>query len=155
MCVPHDKAVTADPRGVRRTQQSPFGNVLAVAPHKYADRAGQIKAVGVACDGSGVATVAPAIARELTAGRARLIAMTVVRPIPGAVGHWDPPDAARTLEQSARDLLKPLKGVDARVAVGSPAGELVAFGDELDLLVVGSHAHGPLRRLILGAARCA
>jgi len=48
------------------------------------------------------------------------------------------------------------------VVVGDTGAELTAFGDEVDLLVVGSRAHGPLRRVMLGstslhlthAARC-
>ena len=57
----------------------------------------------------------------------------------------------RILEQAARDSLRQLEGVEGRVAVGAPPDELVAFGDELDLLVVGSRGRGPLRRLILGS----
>lgn len=57
----------------------------------------------------------------------------------------------RKLEQRACDLLRSLKGVEGHVAVGTPGGELVSLGDELDLLVVGSRGHGPLRRLILGS----
>ena len=48
------------------------------------------------------------------------------------------------------------------VAVGLPGEELVAFGDEVELLVVGSRGYGPVRRMMLGstsmhlarAARC-
>jgi nucleotide-binding universal stress UspA family protein len=44
-----------------------------------------------------------------------------------------------------------LEGVEGRVAFGVAAQALVAFGDEVDLLVVGSRGHGPVRRLILGS----
>ncbi len=125
---------------------------VAVAPHGYADGGDEIKTVGVAYDGGAEANAALAIARQLAAAcGARLLAMTVVEPVPGAVGHWGEPDALRPLEQAARDLLRPLEGVDGRVVVGRPADELVAFGDEVDLLVVGSRGYGPLRRLVLGS----
>ena len=119
---------------------------VAVAPHAYAERSDEIKAIGVAYDGGAEAAAALAVARELAAAhRARLLALTVVAPVPGAVRR------VRILEQAARDSLRQLEGVEGRVAVGAPPDELVAFGDELDLLVVGSRGRGPLRRLILGS----
>jgi nucleotide-binding universal stress UspA family protein len=131
---------------------------VAVASHGYAERADEIETVGVAYNGDPEAEAALAVAREFAAARgARLLALTVVTPIAGAMR--DVP----MLERAARDSLRQLEGVEGRVAVGTPAGELAAFGDELDLLVVGSRGHGPLRRLILGStsvqltreARCA
>ena len=119
---------------------------VAVAPHAYAKRSDEIKAIGVAYDGGAEAAAALAVARELAAAhRARLLALTVVARVPGAVRR------VRILEQAARDSLRQLEGVEGRVAVGAPPDELVAFGDELDLLVVGSRGRGPLRRLILGS----
>jgi nucleotide-binding universal stress UspA family protein len=119
---------------------------VAVAPHGYADQADEIKTVGVAYDGGADAAAELAVARELAAAhRARLLALTVVAPVPGALRR------VRILEQAARDSLRQLEGVEGRVAVGAPPDELVAFGDELDLLVVGSRGRGPLRRLILGS----
>ena len=131
---------------------------VAVAPHDYAEQADEIETVGVAYDGGAEAEAALAVAREVAAAHgARLLALTVVTPIAGAMR--DVP----TLERAARDSLRQFEGVEGRVAVGTAAGELAAFGDELDLLVVGSRRHGPLRRLILGStsvqltreARCA
>ena len=119
---------------------------VAVAPHGYTDRAEEIREVGVAYDGGAEAGAALAAARDVAAAHdARLLALTVIAPVPGAVQR------TRTLEQAARDALRQLDGVEGRVAVGAPGDELVAFGDELDLLVVGSRGRGPLRRLILGS----
>jgi nucleotide-binding universal stress UspA family protein len=119
---------------------------VAVAPHGYAEQTDEIETVGVAYNGGAEAEAALAISREFAASRgARLLALTVVSPIAGAM--MDVP----TLERAARDSLRQLEGVEGRVAVGTAAGELIAFGDELDLLVVGSRGHGPLRRLILGS----
>ena len=51
----------------------------------------------------------------------------------------------------AGDRMKELADVDARAVYGIPGEELAAFGDELDLLVVGSRGYGPLRRLVSGS----
>lgn len=53
--------------------------------------------------------------------------------------------------QEATDRLASLGDVDGRVTVGIPGEELVAFGDEVDVLVVGSRGSDPLRRLLLGS----
>jgi nucleotide-binding universal stress UspA family protein len=125
---------------------------VAVAPYGYADDGGQIRTVGVGYDGSAEANASLAVARELAnATGARLVALTVVSPGAGAAGHWEHPDAIRMLEQPGDDLPRSLKGVEGQVAIGAPASELVAFGDKVDLLVVGSRGHGPVRRLILGS----
>jgi hypothetical protein len=59
--------------------------------------------------------------------------------------------SVRGLSSKPRAMRCGLDGVEGRVAVGAPGDELVAFGDEVDLLVVGSRGRGPLRRLILGS----
>ena len=118
---------------------------VAVAPHAYAKRSDEIKAIGVAYDGGAEAAAALAVARELAAAhRARLLALTVVARVGSRCGVC-------AFSSRARDSLRQLEGVEGRVAVGAPPDELVAFGDELDLLVVGSRGRGPLRRLILGS----
>jgi nucleotide-binding universal stress UspA family protein len=125
---------------------------VAVAPYGYADHAGPIRIVGVGYDGSAEAKASLAVARELAdATGARLVVLAVLSPVAGAAGHWEHADASGTFEQPAPDLLGSLEGVEGNVAVGAPASELVAFGDRVDLLVVGSRGHGPLRRLVLGS----
>jgi nucleotide-binding universal stress UspA family protein len=67
------------------------------------------------------------------------------------VGVDGTPTGRDAIALAARAFVQSLDGVEGRVALGTPASELLAFGDELDLLVVGSRGHGPLRRLILGS----
>ena len=44
-----------------------------------------------------------------------------------------------------------LPGVEGRAVYGLAGEELAAFGDEMDLLVVGSRNYGPVRRLVVGS----
>jgi nucleotide-binding universal stress UspA family protein len=41
--------------------------------------------------------------------------------------------------------------VTPEIAVGTPWKELALRSADLDLLVVGAHAYGPVRRLVLGS----
>jgi nucleotide-binding universal stress UspA family protein len=97
-----------------------------------------------------------AAARSMAARlRASVQALTVVGLAaagPGARGALDVgwEGGIEIIEQAARDRLRSLDGV-GRVAFGRPGDELVAFGDEIDPLVVGSRSFGPLRRLTLGS----
>jgi len=126
---------------------------VAVAPHGYTDQAHQISTIGVVYDGSVEAVAALAVGRCLArAAGARVLALTVVNAVAGALGHGEDPGATCRLQEQARDRLRSLDGVEGRVAVGEAAVELLAFGDEVDLLIVGSRGHGPLRRLVLGSA---
>ena len=118
---------------------------VAVAPVGYAKRQQRIETIGVAYNGSPESEAALAAARALAAQHdATIAAMTVVWPTGRALTFV-------ALEEAARDRLQALGGVEPRVEVGPPEGELLAFGDQLDLLVVGSRGHGPLRRLLLGS----
>lgn len=131
--------------------------VVAVAPLDYAARAQPIKTVGVAYNATPEARAALAVGRGLaTRHKATLCALTVVALAAADGGYPDAlgPDATRTLRdlmQEATDRLASLGDVDGRVTVGIPGEELVAFGDEVDVLVVGSRGSGPLRRLLLGS----
>lgn len=133
---------------------------VAVAPHGYAEGSRDIKAIGVAYNGSPESKTALAGARTLaTRLGASLTALTVVWPTAALVwppgrtplgGAW----AAMTFEAFEREVgerLSALTGVAGRVVVGPPGDELLAFADQVDLLVVGSRGHGPLRRRLFGS----
>ena len=65
-----------------------------------------------------------------------------------------PPDIGESIDlmlAEANDRLKELSGVEARAVYGLTGEELAAFGDEVDILVVGSRSYGPVRRLVLGS----
>jgi nucleotide-binding universal stress UspA family protein len=53
--------------------------------------------------------------------------------------------------EEANERLRRLADVDGRAVYGLAGEELAAFGDELDILVVGSRSYGPLRRLVVGS----
>jgi nucleotide-binding universal stress UspA family protein len=52
-------------------------------------------------------------------------------------------------EANAR--MRELPDVEGRAVYGLTGEELAAFGDELDILLVGSRSYGPVRRLVLGS----
>jgi nucleotide-binding universal stress UspA family protein len=51
----------------------------------------------------------------------------------------------------ASGRMSELPGVEGRAVYGLAGEELAAFGDEVDILVVGSRGYGPVRRLVLGS----
>jgi len=137
---------------------------VAVAPLGYARDMGRLATIGVGYDGSPESVAALALAREL-AGRhgARVRALTVVQ-IPGAqwAGYgglaWGSAlDEIVAEAQAALDRLvddTPPGGAElvGETAIGVPGEELAAFGERVDLLVVGSRGYGPVRRLIVGSS---
>src|SRR5581483_927312 len=59
--------------------------------------------------------------------------------------------ALEDLVAAARAELAALGGVDADAVLGVAGEELAAFGERVDLLVVGSRGYGPVRRLMFGS----
>jgi nucleotide-binding universal stress UspA family protein len=127
---------------------------VAVATRGYAERPTPITKFGVAYNGSPESTAALAVARELAAPTAATVhALEVVSLPPAAYGGMVPAvgEFIEAMLKEANDRLQELSGVDGRAVYGIPGEELAAFGDEVDILVVGSRGYGPVRRLVVGS----
>ena len=128
---------------------------VAVAPLGYAQALGTISTIGVGYDGSSESEAALALARELAREHgASLRALKVVQILSSSYAGfggvaWG--DALETVLADAKRSMTEIPGVQGDAALGVPGEELAAFGDEVDLLLVGSRAYGPVRRLMLGS----
>jgi nucleotide-binding universal stress UspA family protein len=128
---------------------------VAIAARGYAEHPAPFANVGVGYDDSPESRAALEIARKLAVPtKARVSALEVV-PITTYTYIGFAPTAMGTdvqeLLADANARLEELPGVDGRAVLGLAGEELAAFGDELDLLVVGSRGFGPMRRLVLGS----
>lgn len=129
---------------------------VAIAPRGYGAGGGQPPAViGVAYNATPESRAALALAREL--GR-EFDALVRVRHVVTLPSYAYSAPVATALEATidtvvieAQERLTALEGVQAKAVFGVPSEELTVFSRELDLLVVGSRSHGPLRRLISGS----
>jgi nucleotide-binding universal stress UspA family protein len=66
--------------------------------------------------------------------------------MPPAIG-----ETIDTMLKEANERIKQLPDVQGRAVYGLTGEELASFGDEVDILVVGSRGYGPMRRLVLGS----
>ncbi len=128
---------------------------VAIAARGYAAHPAPIARVGVAYNGLAESDAALALAKELAAPtRATVEALEVVSVPTYAYTGLMPPAIGESLDvmlAQASDRMKQLPGVEGRAVYGLPGEELAAFGDRLDVLVVGSRGYGPVRRLVLGS----
>jgi|HubBroStandDraft_3_1064219.scaffolds.fasta_scaffold42348_2 nucleotide-binding universal stress UspA family protein len=132
---------------------------VAVAPLGYAERAGgaanQIAKVGVAYNSSPESEAALAMARELAARTgATVYALEVVMIPTVAYAGIIPPAIGESIDvmlQEATSRMSQLPDVEGNAVYGLAGEELAAFGDKVDLLVVGSRGYGPVKRLVLGS----
>jgi len=128
---------------------------VAVAPLGYGEHPGPIGKVGVAYNGSPESLAALAVARDLAATTGATIHALEVVSIPSAAyGGWVAPAIGESVEsmlQEASRRVKELSDVEGRAVYGLAGEELAAFGDEVDILIVGSRGYGPVRRLVLGS----
>jgi nucleotide-binding universal stress UspA family protein len=134
---------------------------VAVAPRGFAGTPGSLRRIGVGLDESRESRVALAFASRLARlARAHVCAITVVpAPVPlwPAIA-WEPawagsaPSAPQPDDRRVARVLAELDDdVTPEVVVGAAWKELAARSASLDLLVVGAHAYGPVRRLVLGS----
>jgi nucleotide-binding universal stress UspA family protein len=142
-------------RGEVRGTLSAAPCAVALAPRGYAARSGAVSRIGVAYDHSPPSDAALPVARGLARGAgAQLRAMHVLRAPLWTYARPMPDTVAVPLGErltSERDRLAALGGLEASATYGVAGEELAAFSRELDLLVIGSRAYGPLGRLLFGS----
>jgi nucleotide-binding universal stress UspA family protein len=111
--------------------------------------------VGVAYNGSPESKEALALARELAAPtRATVCALQVVSIPTYAFTGMLPSLVGASIEamlQEANERMTKLPDVEGGAVYGLVGEELAQFGDQVDILVVGSRSYGPVRRLVLGS----
>ncbi len=127
---------------------------VAVASRGYTEHPAIAK-IGVAYNASPESEAALVEARELAQGTgASIHALEVITLPPATYGAIVGPTIGESIElmvKEATTRMQELPGVDGRAEYGVGGEELAAFGDEVDILLVGSRGYGPLRRLILGS----
>ena len=139
---------------------------VAVAPAGYSDYSSNIRRIGVGYDGSLESDHALEVGKGLAAANAaELSACTAVSVPLSQFGPGALPlsDAIDTLLDNARERIAALGGVAPHAVYGATVEVLAGYSASLDLLVVGSRAYGPVRRLVHGStsdelartARCA
>lgn len=127
---------------------------VALVPRGFAICPRSIRTVGVAYDGSPESELARNMAGALADGLdARLVARCVLTPrvfatglAAGAACMEDPSDLVARTRAALGE-----RAAGTEIIVGSTETELVAFSEEVDLLVCGSRHNGPLQRLMLGS----
>jgi nucleotide-binding universal stress UspA family protein len=121
---------------------------VAVAPWEYASRPGEAIrsiAVGYVDDHRGrvVLDAARGLAWQLGAD---VQATTVVPP-----SNWETADSGIGWRAAAAARrLAEIPGIRGVAMEGDPHHALAALSEEVDLLVIGSHHHGSVRRLLVG-----
>jgi nucleotide-binding universal stress UspA family protein len=128
---------------------------VAVAARGYGEAPTPFATIGVGYNHSPESRGALAVAQQVApASRARVVALNVVSLPTYSFGGVMTPmlgESIDTLLQEENARMRVLSGVDGRAVYGLAGEELAAFGDEVDLLVVGSRSYGPWRRLVLGS----
>lgn len=128
---------------------------VAIAARGFAVQQRGLERVGVGYDASPESTVALETARELTArsgGELRVLEVVTIPPV--MYTGLMPPLLGESVDQMIEEANARLAGmpdVEGRAVYGVPGEELAVFGDELDLLVVGSRNFGPVRRRVAGS----
>ena len=136
---------------------------VAIAPRGFARAPGRLRRIGVGLDGSSASRAALAFACRLAPRAGARVSVITVAPLPiplWPTRAWDlgwaecegsaPPsqDWARRLAGLAAELDP---DITPEVVAGTAWKELSARSADLDLLVVGTRAHGPIRRVLLGS----
>ena len=128
---------------------------VAVAPAGYASSARPLGTIGVAYDTSPQSRVALAVARALATREDAGVRARRVIAYPGHAVHERGALALGGVEQGrasgARQALELPADTEGDVVMGRVQDELEVFSGQVDVLVVGSREHGPVRRAVLGS----
>jgi nucleotide-binding universal stress UspA family protein len=128
---------------------------VAIVARGYATASRPLMRIGVGYDGSPEGTAALAAARQIAAEtKGSVSALQIVTIPPVMYTGLMPPllgESVDTMIEEARGRMEGMPDVEGRAVYGVPGEELSAFGDELDLLVVGSRNFGPVRRRVVGS----
>jgi nucleotide-binding universal stress UspA family protein len=128
---------------------------VAIASRGYAEHPTPIAKVGVAYNDAPESKKALAMARELAAPtRATVHALEVVSIPTYAYTGLVPPAIGESIDVmlgEANGRMKGLPDLEGHAVCGLTGEELATFGDQVDLLVVGSRGYGPMKRLVLGS----
>lgn len=128
---------------------------VAIAARGFAAEETRLKRIGVGYDTSPESTAALAAARQLageSGGEVSVLEIVTIPPV--MYTGLMPPLLGESVDQMLEEANVRLQGmpdVKGRAVYGVPGEELAAFGDELDLLVVGSRNFGPVRRRVAGS----
>jgi nucleotide-binding universal stress UspA family protein len=153
--------VVAGSVGVALLHGSPCA--VAIAPRGYREHANEISAIAAGFDGSAESGLALMAASELAAATgAKLKLISVAEPPvigtgKGGTGGWDALKDA--IEERTRDQLAEARqtvpdGIEVETTLigGDPVEALISAAETSgNILVVGSRAYGPLRRVLLGS----
>ena len=137
---------------------------VAIAPCGYADTATKLTSITLGFDGSHEAGMALEDAVELTrASGAKLRIVSCIDSPPIILGKGSGTSGGRgelnnrietymrgQLDRALQSVPKEVEA-EATLLVGNPAKRLAEAAEGSDLLVLGSRAYGPLRRVLLGS----
>ncbi len=128
---------------------------VAVATRGYAEHPVPIAAIGVGYDGSPESEMALSRARKVAERYHAVVRALEVVSIPNYAftGFGAPAlgDGIEKMLAEANERMAAIEGVEGRAVYGLAGEELAAFGDEVQLLLVGSRGYGPVKRLIVGS----
>ena len=154
--------VLAGSTGVSLLHGSPCA--VGIAPHGYRERSGEeIDHVAVGFDGSaeaGLALTAASAIAGATGATLKLVSVAVPPPIGTGKGGADSWNAlVQAIEAEMREVLAAARntvpeGIDVETTLisGDPVETLTSIGGAGGtLMVLGSRAYGPLRRVLLGS----
>jgi nucleotide-binding universal stress UspA family protein len=127
---------------------------VAVAARGYHEHPDPIASVGVGYNESAEAQAALQAARDIAAPTSASVSLLEVISIPSYsyAGMLAPVgEGVEVMLSEAQQRIDELPGVTGTVMFGLAGEELASFGENVDVLVVGSRSYGPLRRLVVGS----